>query len=239
MHQALTTVAGLSQGHLDAQESEPVQPVPQKLIDAIQPHVSRPVWGLIRLQLFTGMRPGEAMAIRACDLNMTGAVWEYTPQSHKTEHHGKQRRIFVGPKGQEVISDFLTTDLQKYLFSPRDVVSRRYGKRPPGERYTNYSYHHAIQKACEEAFAMPDELRKIPKKTPADVKRERRRLAAEWRAEHCWTPHQLRHNAATLIRREAGVEIARTVLGHSSLAVTEIYAEQDYAAAQAIMGRIG
>jgi integrase len=54
-----------------------------------------------------------------------------------------------------------------------------------------------------------------------------------------WSPNQLRHTAATAIRREAGIETARTVLGHSSVDVTEIYAERDYAAARSIIAKIG
>lgn len=54
-----------------------------------------------------------------------------------------------------------------------------------------------------------------------------------------WTPNQLRHNAATKIRATAGIETARTVLGHSSVDVTEIYAEQDFDTARSIMAQIG
>ena len=48
-----------------------------------------------------------------------------------------------------------------------------------------------------------------------------------------WTPNQLRHAAATRIRRECGIEVARTLLGHTDISTTEIYAERDAAAARA------
>jgi integrase len=48
-----------------------------------------------------------------------------------------------------------------------------------------------------------------------------------WRASHVWNPHQLRHSAATRIRREFGLDAAQVVLGHRTLAVTQVYAEQD------------
>jgi integrase len=54
-----------------------------------------------------------------------------------------------------------------------------------------------------------------------------------------WHPHQLRHNAATLIRREAGLDAARAVLGHRSPAVTEVYAELDQAKAVAVAAKLG
>jgi integrase len=54
-----------------------------------------------------------------------------------------------------------------------------------------------------------------------------------------WHPHQLRHNAATYLRKEFGLDVARAVLGHSSPAVTEVYAELDGAKAAEAMERVG
>ena len=54
-----------------------------------------------------------------------------------------------------------------------------------------------------------------------------------------WHPHQLRHNAATRLRREFGLDVARAVLGHSSPVVTEVYAELDQAKAAEAMAKIG
>ena len=45
--------------------------------------------------------------------------------------------------------------------------------------------------------------------------------------------------AGTLLRREAGIETARCVLGHASAVTTEIYAEADLAKAREIIGRVG
>jgi integrase len=82
-------------------------------------------------------------------------------------------------------------------------------KRRPGQRYTVGSYAYAIRRACVKA-AVPH-----------------------------WHPHQLRHNAATQIRREAGLDAARAVLGHRSPQITEVYAEIDTAKAAAVMERLG
>jgi integrase len=49
----------------------------------------------------------------------------------------------------------------------------------------------------------------------------------------------LRHAAATRLRREFGLDVARVVLGHSSPVVTEIYAEADREKAAAVMRKIG
>ena len=83
----LATVAGLRAGRSDAAEADPVKPVPAAFVDAIEPHVTRQIWGMIQVQQRAGMRPGEITAMRGCDLNMSGDVWEYVPKSHKTEHH--------------------------------------------------------------------------------------------------------------------------------------------------------
>jgi site-specific recombinase XerD len=60
-----------------------------------------------------------------------------------------------------------------------------------------------------------------------------------WQREHRWHPYQLRHNAATYIRREFGIEMARIILGHRSLSVTEIYAEADQEKARSVIQKLG
>jgi site-specific recombinase XerD len=56
---------------------------------------------------------------------------------------------------------------------------------------------------------------------------EEKAAVRSWRREHRWHPHQLRHNAATNLRREHGVELARIILGHANVLATQIYAEAD------------
>jgi site-specific recombinase XerC len=71
-----------------------------------------------------------------------------------------------------------------------------------------------------------------------NCKKQQAKLNA-WRRDHRFSPNQLRHNAATAIRKQFGIEAARTVLGHGSAAVTEIYAAMDLARASEVMARIG
>jgi site-specific recombinase XerD len=54
-----------------------------------------------------------------------------------------------------------------------------------------------------------------------------------------WHPHQLRHTAATELRKQYGVEVARAVLGHAHVAATEIYAEVDQQVASRIAAERG
>ncbi len=62
----LEAVAVLRRGKTNAHESDPVLPVHECHVEAILPHVSRHVAGMIRLQL-TGMRSGEVCIMRGCD----------------------------------------------------------------------------------------------------------------------------------------------------------------------------
>ena len=114
-----------------------------------------------------------------------------------------------------MLAPFLTPDRgpDDYLFSPRDAerdrharagVHRRPGQKPNprrtdrtlGEHYTTCSYRRAIHRVVAEAFPVPPET-----KDPA--------ARRAWRREHTWGPHRLRHNAATFLRREFGIEVAR------------------------------
>lgn len=129
VYHGLQAVSGLRMGRTDARETEPVGPVAEQHVDAIQGHVARPVWAIIELQRLTGMRAGEVVIMRGCNLDTTGALWLYTPPTHKTEHHGHSRAIELGPRAQEIIRVFLKPDLQAFLFSPTDAVAEQVAKK--------------------------------------------------------------------------------------------------------------
>jgi integrase len=92
-------------------------------------------------------------------------------------------------------------------------------KRAPGDRYDTRSYYHAVLYG----------IRRTNKAI---------RAAGGTEIPH-WHPNQLRHNAATRLRREFGLDVARAALGHSSPVVTEVYAEMDWAKAAEAMERFG
>jgi integrase len=111
---------------------------------------------------------------------------------------------------------------------------KRKPARHAGERYTPTSYARAIVRGCEVAFGMPRQFRNIPKLIPdlpgeaQEAERTKlQRLAAEWRAEHCWSPNQLRHTYATEVRNRLGLEATQAALGHAHADVTQIYAERN------------
>ena len=54
-----------------------------------------------------------------------------------------------------------------------------------------------------------------------------------------WHPNQLRHTAATEVRRRFGLEAAQVLLGHSKADVTQMYAERDDALAERVAREVG
>ena len=127
VYHGLQAVAGLKAGRSDARESAPVRPVPEDHVRAVLPHVSRQVGAMIRLQLLTGMRPGEVVAVRGIDLDTTGRVWTYRPQRHKTLHMGHERTVYLGPRRRR-------SSARSSIPTPRPTCSRRPKPRPSGGR---------------------------------------------------------------------------------------------------------
>ncbi len=247
---ALQAVAGLRKGRTDAREADPIEPADERIVERVRNVCSHQIAAMIKLQIATGMRPGEVVLLRPCDVERSGRVWVYEPSVHKTEHHGKRRRIYIGPKAQAALTPFLDSRSPfTFCFSPAEAEAERRarlsehrrtpqscGNRPgtnrkrapkkqPRDRYDTNSYRRAIDYACRKAFQPPKCLNEQGLKA--------------WRKAHRFHPHQLRHNAATFLAKEFGIEAAQVVLGHSSLAVTQVYAERDYAKAAAIMGEVG
>ena len=110
VHQGLRSVSGLRRGRADVRESEPVRPVAEAAVEAIQPHVARQIWAMVQLQWHSGMRPGEVVTMRTADLDTSATVWSYKPASHKTEHHGRERIILLGPKAQAILQPWLRAE---------------------------------------------------------------------------------------------------------------------------------
>jgi integrase len=176
-------------------------------------NTSAQVATMIRLQELTGMRPGEVVLVRTCDIEMSGAIWTYTPATHKTEHHGHERVIYLGPRAQEVLRPWLRTNLQAWLFQPREAEEARQSlrranrktpmtpsqaarkpkqnpKHPRRDRYTVDSYRRAIEYGITKANKHITKANKDTTDTKDLIPH--------------WHPHQLRHSAATRLCRLSG-----------------------------------
>jgi integrase len=229
----LAAVRGIARGR-GGRETPRRRDVPAADVEAIAPHVSRQVWAMVALQWLTGMRPGEAVALRTADVQAAGDVWIYEPREHKAEHHGRERRIALGPEARRALAPWLRPgDPDTPVFRPDEAEAARLAgikaariaagggsggnrKRPaahpqrtPGDRYAVDAYRRAIQRACDAAG--------VPR----------------------WSPHQLRHAFATRALAEARLEDVRAALGHARTQTTLVYAHGDDARAAAVARRLG
>jgi integrase len=269
VYHAIATVPGLQKGRTLAHETEAVEPVNDATVDATLPFLNRHVRGLVEFQRLTGCRPGEACALRRCDIDTCGPIWLYKPPHHKTAHRGKSRTIAIGPKAQEVLKAFFTPNISDYLFSPKRAVeewlaersanrktprypshmARNAGKRAKtpkrqaAEKYDTQAYGLAVDRACDRTFPPPGELAQRDDETNTEwwarLKAAQRDEVKTWRKAHRWHPNQLRHTFATSVRKQHGLEAAQVLLGHSRVDVTQIYAEKNEELATAVAAKIG
>jgi integrase len=231
--QALGMVTGLRKGRTEARETAPVQPVADSVVDTTLEHLPAVLADMVRFQRLTGARPGEVCKLRPCDLNRSEEIWTYRPESHKTEHHGRDRIVRIGPQAQAVLRRYLARGKRMNCFRPCDSEQKRRAaasraritpescgntpgsnvkrtpKRTPGRRYSTDTYGKAIKRACVKA--------KVEK----------------------WAPNQLRHSSASEIRSKFGLEGAQVILGHASADVTQVYAERDEKLGTRIAREIG
>jgi integrase len=152
--------------------------------------------------------------------------------------------------------------------TPSELARRRKAKPRwrPRERYDRNSYRQAIVRAADRAtqarvlallkglaeagtLVLPEDwtfktLSHRPSLLTADrTKAIARANDLEAQIERVkvmpWSPLQLRHTAATLLRSKYGVEAAKVILGHARVETSQIYAERDLTRAEKIMAEIG
>ena len=241
---ALVTVQAVTpprRGDRRFEADKPVVAVPESHIAAVVGIMPAVLADMIRLQLATGMRPGEVCNMTTGDIDVTAEPWCYQPKKHKTAWRGKRRPIFLGPDARAIVERYLKPGLSSALFSPaegfrqwRDMqtagkayvnwpsyqkrAAARTGYAEHGEHYSTVTYAQAIRRACKTA----------------DVPH--------------WSPGQLRHNAEQRIERhyidsgmvpELARNMAKAVLGHSDISTTAIYAAEDAGRAREVMEKIG
>lgn len=226
-------VAPLKSGKCDLEDTEPIAAVPIALVESTILQLTQVLADMVRFQLATACRPGELVKITPAMVDRSSDVWVIELEEHKTASRGKSRTLYVGPKGQDILRPYLLRGSDQACFSPRESERQRLDakhaarvtplscgnkpgskktrnpRRPPGDSYDTASYAGAIRYACKRA-----------------------------KLQH-WTPNQLRHTAATLIRKQFGLEAAQVILGHSELTVTQVYAEIDREKAIEVARKIG
>jgi integrase len=153
------------------------------------------------------------------------------------------------PAASEAARSVQRREARKSPLTPTQRARQRKArrKRAPGDRYVTLSYRNAIYRACDRAFPLPEHLAprlaENGKKESIVVWRarlthEEREAVRDWRREHRWHPNQLRHSRATELR-PYGLDVVKTILGHSKLETTQVYSEKDMAAAMELVAKIG
>jgi integrase len=131
--------------------------------------------------------------------------------------------------------------------SQRARRAKRSRRRAPQDHYNVTSYRNAVYRACDRAFPLPGHLG--PRQLPNGKRESRRawwaRLTPQekdevraWRRQHRWHPNRLRHSRATELR-SYGLDVVKTILGHSKVETSQVYAEKDLAAAMELVAKIG
>lgn len=220
----LSVVEPIKRGEFEARETMPVRAIDDEVIAQTAAEMESIPADMVRVQRLTGMRPGEVCSMRWVEIETTGEIWVYRPAKHKNAHRGQARVITLGPRAQAVLMRYRDRPLSEAVFSPRQAAvdrsarlraarqtpltpsqrarAKRRAKAGPGGRghpsaaYSTNSYAAAIRRACERLG--------IP----------------------VWTPNQIRHTTATVLREQQGLDAAAAVLGHAKPDTTLIYAEQ-------------
>ena len=250
LYQGLMTVEGLKYGRTTARENPKRKPVAESHVYAVLPYTTGVVAAMIELQLLTGMRPGEMVAMRPCDIEQPDrAIWHYFPEKHKNQHRGIERIVAIGPRGQELLRPFLLRAEDASCFSPAESEKQRRKMMTenretplscgntvgsnrkdapectPGENYDSKSYRKAVRYAITACNKVRRAEAKVAGAEPDLVPK--------------WTPYQLRHTAGTKVRKEMGYECAGAALGHTNMSATAIYAERNQGLADEAAKRFG
>jgi integrase len=167
VHQALKAVAGLRKGRSNARESKPVKPVADAMVDAVQPFVARQVQAMIQLQRLTVMRSGEVTTMRACDLDMTGRVWVYTPAAHKMDYRDRERKIYLGPQAQAIVCEWLLPELSAYLFDHREAIEEQRQEKRRRRKTPSTPSQRARKPKANPGRALGLVIRSSPTTTPS------------------------------------------------------------------------
>jgi integrase len=200
----LATVVGIRAGRpnlegLTATASRKIDPVAWSVAETVLPFLSADVAAMVHIQYACGMRPGEVVRMRECEIDTSGDVWFFAPADHKNAWRGKGLVKAIPASVQGVVASFFGRHPDAYMFQPgRPDKSNTSGK--VGDHYTTTSYRRAVTRGIARArlagFDVPS-----------------------------WTPNQLRHAIATDISSRFGQQAAQRWLGHDDLSTTAIYAE--------------
>jgi integrase len=162
---------------------------------------------MLLLQLWTGARSGEVRAARWDEVDLHAGLWR--PSAHKNAWRGHDRIIAVGPRARLVLAEARRRwppDERREGADPALVFPcprARRGRPAPGGMFTAAAYAWTVRRAARRAGL-------------AGLK-----------------PYDARHLARMRVSRAAGLEAARSFLGHATATTTAQYGQaQDVKLAQ-------
>ena len=147
--ESVRSVERLKRFRSPAREGREVPPVPWEQVEATLPELSPQVRAIVLVLWHTGMRAGEPLGMTTGGLGrISEDVWQYTPTHHKTEHTGRRRPVFLGPRAMAVIGPWLRADPDAPLWQPRNAPK---ATKRAGDTYTTDALRRAVQRAAERA----------------------------------------------------------------------------------------
>lgn len=243
VYYSLLSVKPIRPGQTGARETPPIEAVEDWIVEATLPYMAVTPAAMIRLQRLTGMRSGEICIMRAIDLDTSKQVWEYRPTHHKTAYLNHKKVVKIGPKAQEIVKPYLSTDLNAFLFrpgvamsfrqeskranarmNPRELDSKRrsfrkmHPNRPQMKFRTHYTSH-ALRQAVVNGADRADAAAHLQQPS----------IKPSIRLIPRWHPHQLRHSFATEVSHATGdsLKVAGAALGHADERSTRRYVKHD------------
>lgn len=226
VYQRLTTVDGF---RVSAEVEEEVEPVDPETVEKTLAHLGPVVGAMVRLQLLTGMRPGEVCALTASQIHRDGLkvegvpIWVYRPTHDKQSHRRKPVPIALGPKAQQVIEPFMGRS--GFLFSPLEEMEAIAQKRHAEARFPRKRKGFQ-NRTFTDGYTIQKYYTRI------------RRVCAAQGIPH-WHPNQLRHTAEVNVERAFNLDAARAVLRHRDAKTTTRYGIIDLQKAAEVAAKIG
>lgn len=217
----LGVVRHLRRGRHGLSSQRIIQPAPREDLEAVLPFLVPTHAAMLRVQAWTGMRPGEMVRMRMEDIDRENPkLWIYRPVHHKTERYGIAREIVLGPQCIFCIRRFIQRHATGYLFQPRDAFAEQKARRAE-ERKTKPTT--AQRKKMREVASNP--RRKFSDFIQVTNFAEAIRRGCKEAGVPRFTPNQVRHLVATEVREKYGLEATQAVLGHQRISTTQIYAK--------------
>jgi len=226
VHQALSTISGLRAGKTAARETEKGYVPTEAEIFQIAQHMPGSLGDALRIQFFTGARPGELLGIKPQDVDTDGSVWRIQVMEHKTACRGHSRTLYAGPEAQRILKPYLLREHDLPCFRPQDAVDARSERSTVHRRENQAPNPRKTSRTLNAAY---------------DVNSYRRALERACRGAGVerFSPHKVRHCAGARFRREYGLDVCQRLLGHRHAAVSEIYAQADERTAMQAMSELG